>query len=237
MSKKLYAGYLRISSKSQETNSSIQNQIDTIKSYAKTNNIKVDLFQDIASGKNTERANFNIMMNNINNYAGVICLKLDRISRDLIDTLTIKKQLDSMGKELIVIGDSMNKDTSRLELTIRALISDEERITINKRMLDGKKKKKEQGLYTGGNIPAGLKINEVKSNNKIIGKELIIDPAMIDIIKEIKANKRAGKTYYEISQYLKNKGYKTVKGSDYTYKSVKTICDLYVIKNGDVVKK
>lgn len=237
MSKKLYAGYIRISSKSQQTNSSIHNQIDTIKAYARTNNIKIDLFQDIASGKNTDRNNFNIMMNNINNYDGVICLKLDRISRNIIDTLTIKKQLDSLGKELIVIGDSMNKDTSRLELTIRALISDEERLTINKRMMDGKTKKKEQGLYTGGNIGTGLKISEVKQNNKIIGKELVIDPDMINIIKEIKANKRAGKTYYEIAQYLNNKGYKTTKDSDYTYKSVKTICDSYIIKNGDVVKK
>ena len=148
MSKKLYAGYIRISGKSQQTNSSIKNQIDTIKAYAKTNNIKVDLFQDVASGKNTERTNFNIMMSNIDSYAGVICLKLDRISRDIIDTLTIKKQLDLMGKELIVINDSMGKDTSRLELTIRALISDEERLTINKRMLDGKNKKKEQGYIS-----------------------------------------------------------------------------------------
>lgn len=237
MSKKLYAGYIRVSSKSQENNSSIQNQIDTIKAYAKANNLKVDLFKDIASGKNTDRTNFKIMMNNIESYSGVIALKLDRVSRDLINTLTIKKQLDLMNKELIMINDSMDRNTSRLELTIRAVIADEERLTINKRTLDGKIKKKEQGLYTGGNIPVGLKINEVRINNKVIGKELIINPDMIKLIKIIKDNKRAGKTYYEIAKFLTDNGYKTVKNSDYTYKTVKSICDSYSIKNNEIILK
>ena len=77
---------------------SIENQIEMCKQYLKFNfmddweNMQIEIFEDEGfSGGNTNRPQFQNMMNKVKNkeFDAVICYKLDRISRNTRDFIDI----------------------------------------------------------------------------------------------------------------------------------------------------
>ena len=86
--------YIRISDKKQIKGESPQNQKDTIKAYAKSNNIHIiDTFYDEAkSGKNAEREELQKMLRVATKYKGkidyIIVYKMNRASRDIESYIT-----------------------------------------------------------------------------------------------------------------------------------------------------
>lgn len=213
-------GYCRISSISQIDNTSIDNQIKEIKNYCKIHNHTVKIIKDVASGSNTNRKGYNQLLELLPQYDGIIAFKLDRLSRDTIDTLQLDKMIKKSNKQLIIINDGINATTSTLEITIRSVIAQEERKAISFRTRQGKINKKSEGYYTGGQVPLGKKR---KVTDK--GTILIDDSYEKELIEIIRKHKRSGKGKTEIANYLNNNHYLTKNGKKFTYHTINTILE------------
>lgn len=213
-------GYVRVSSISQIDNTSIDNQIKEIKNYCKVNNHTVKIIKDVASGKDTNREGYNQLIELLPQYDGIIAFKLDRISRDTIDTLQLNKMIKKANKQLIIINDGITATTSTLELTIRSVIAQEERKAISLRTIQGKINKKNDGYYVGGQVALG-KTRQITDKGTI----LIDDSYEKELIQIIRKHKRSGKGKTEIANYLNNNNFLTKNGKKFTYHTINTILE------------
>lgn len=211
-------GYVRVSSISQENNTSIENQIREIKQYCKANKHNVTIIKDVASGSNTNREGYNELLELLPQYDGIVAFKLDRLSRDTIDTLQLDKMIKKTNKQLIIINDGIGATTSTLELTIRSVIAQEERKAISLRTSQGKANKKNDGYYVGGQVALG-KTRQVTDKGTI----LIDDNYENELIEVIRKHKRSGKGKTQIADYLNKNNYLTKNGKKFTYQTINTI--------------
>ena len=211
-------GYVRVSSISQENNTSIENQIREIKQYCKANKHNVTIIKDVASGSNTNREGYNELLELLPQYDGIVAFKLDRLSRDTIDTLQLDKMIKKTNKQLIIINDGIGATTSTLELTIRSVIAQEERKAISLRTSQGKANKKNDGYYVGGQVALG-KTRQVTDKGTI----LIDDNYENELIEVIRKHKRSGKGKTQIADYLNKNNYLTKNGKNFTYQTINTI--------------
>jgi len=129
-------GYARISTHGQD----LELQIKQIKEYAKFREIElVGLFQDIASGKDVNRTDFQRMIktleSNPQGVNAVIITKLDRMGRSLIDLVNTTKWFESKQIGLISITNSIDTTTKegRLFFYIMSALGEYERELIMER--------------------------------------------------------------------------------------------------------
>lgn len=217
-------GYVRVSTKGQSDNFSIEDQIEKIKSYCNLYNFELtDIFHDVKSGSNIEnRKGLNDLLERLNGYDGLIVFKLDRLSRSAKNTLELLDTLNKNNKTLISVSEQFDFSShqGKLFLTMLAGFSEYERDVIKERMTNGRNAKKKSGVYAGGRPKLGKKISHDVIENKIV-KTLVDDPKELEIIKKIKNHKRAGKNIYQITSWLNTNGYKTKSGKDFTQVQVK----------------
>ena len=211
-------GYVRVSSVGQADNTSIENQIKEIKQYCKKSNYTVKIIKDVASGKDTNREGYNNLLDLLPLYDGIVAFKLDRLSRDTIDTLQLDRIIKKTNKQLIIINDGIGATTSTLELTIRSVIASEERKAISIRTSQGKVNKKNDGYYVGGQVALG-KTRKVTDKGTI----LIDDNYENELIEIIRKHKRSGKGKTQIADYLNKNNYLTKNGKKFTYQTINTI--------------
>lgn len=219
-------GYVRVSSEGQQDNTSIQNQIDEINRYADYHRHNVEIFQDVKSGKDLNREGIKNILNQIKSYDGIIIYKLDRLSRKLLDTISIVETLKTQNKTLISITENIDISTIQGQLMLNTMSSfaQYEREVISQRVKTGKAIRKNQGKFTGGQVKNGFKsVATFDNNGQFAGNDLVNDDKEQEIIKLIKNHKRAGKGLTEISTWLNSKGYKTKHGKDFTYNLVRNI--------------
>jgi putative resolvase len=105
---KLNVIYARVSNTSQKDD--LNRQINLIKTYMIYNGFIVDeIYQDIASGMNDNRTNFNILINNIleNKISNVFISTKDRLSRFGFDYL--KNIFNKFNCNIIILDNTENK--------------------------------------------------------------------------------------------------------------------------------
>jgi site-specific DNA recombinase len=217
-------GYIRVSSESQEFNTSLQDQRERLEAYAKAFNYElVEVFTEIGSGKNTsDRPQFQAALEAIKNGAdGIISTKLDRIARNARDVLAlVEDTLQPDNKHLILLD--LNVDTSnpqgKMILTIMAAVAELERNVINDRTQGGRKAKAANGGYAYGSPAFG---------QTAIDGELVTDEKEAEIIDLMRRHRKSGKSYRAIADYLNKHGYPTKRGGDnrWTHSVVKNVLD------------
>lgn len=221
-------GYVRVSTESQENNTSLDNQKKAIIDYCNLYNHKLlDIVEDIKSGANIEKRNLKTLLNRVNNNKeidGIIIFKLDRLSRNLREALEEIELLNKNNKTLISISEQYDFSSSQGKLMLSMLLSfsEYERSIIKDRLLSGKKNIKEKKGYTGGAIKLGKKIGTKVIDNKEI-KVLVDNDKEIEIIQIIKNHRRSGKSLYAIAKYLNDNGYKTKRGKSFTVNQIKGV--------------
>lgn len=140
---------------------SIETQIETCRRKLKPEEDgSVIVYSDKGfSGKNTNRPNFQEMLDNIkrNEISKIVVYKVDRISRSMYDFLTMKKIFDQYNVEFISCLEDFDTSTAtgKMMLNLVMMFAEMEREAIQKRIFDNYYARGEKGLYLGGCAPIG----------------------------------------------------------------------------------
>lgn len=112
------------------------------------------------SGKNTDRPQFKQMMDAVRRgeIKRIICYKLDRCSRSVIDFVTMMEELHSYDVEFVSCTEKFDTSTpmGRAMLNICIIFAQLERETIQMRCDDAYKSMSQKGFYMGGRAPYGF---------------------------------------------------------------------------------
>lgn len=228
---KRVAIYARVSTEEQAKEGfSISAQLQTLRQYAQIYNWEVidDYVDEGISGKSVKgRPEMKRLIKDVENerFDAVIVWKISRLSRNMLDTLTI---LDKFEKyDVKFISYSENFDTSspigRLVLQIMASIAEMERNTLSENVKLGMKQRALEGRWNGGII----------FGYDIVKKELIINEKEAEVVQLIYHMYADGKGLRAISNHLNKSGYKTKRNRYFSINGVAQILD-NVIYNGRI---
>lgn len=165
-----YAIYSR-KSKYTGKGESIGNQIELCKNYLKTkynassNDILV--YEDEGyTGANTKRPEFQKMLKDIKakKIKTIICYRLDRISRNVLDFCNLKDQLSDYNVSFISIREDFDTSTpmGSAMLLITSVFAQLERDTIAERIRDNMLELAKTGRWLGGHTPYGFQSDEIE---------------------------------------------------------------------------
>ena len=160
---KLQVAYLRVSTETQTEKYGLDMQKQKIMDYCEKHGITIDKWYIDGgySGSKLDRPEIQELLEHAK--SGIIdtvyIYKLDRMSRDVIDTLTLfYKTLPSYGVKVISMTEELRTENpmDRMMLTMNAAMNQYEREVIRMRMSSGMAERVKNGLWPGGgNIPVG----------------------------------------------------------------------------------
>lgn len=114
------------------------------------------------SGKNTDRPQFQAMLSKIRagEIGRVICYKLDRISRSILDFTRMVEEFQEHHVEFVSCTEKFDTSTpmGRAMLNICVVFAQLERETIQQRITDAYQSRSQKGFYMGGRVPYGFSI-------------------------------------------------------------------------------
>lgn len=232
MDDKLHIGYVRVSTEEQAHNGfSIDFQRERIKNKFESMGINeyLILVDDGISGKSFNRPKIKRVINWVkeNKIETFIVYKLDRLSRNLTDLISLLEEMTSKKTNFISIAEDLNMSNAagRMFIYIIGIFAQFEREQISERTLTGMYQKASQGQYPYARRPFGydkLEDHTLKINDKEKGILLeifdlyVIQYKSVDYVREYSKKKgihfrhpleRLTKTIYQ--------GYITIpKGSD-----------------------
>ena len=159
-----------------ERGESIQNQIEMCKNYAFSHfditEKDIVLYEDEGySGGNIDRPEFKRLFEDIKRkeYGAIICYRLDRISRNVLDFSNILEILNKHSTSFISITEHFDTTTliGRAMVNIAAVFAQLERETIAERIRDNMRRLARTGRYLGSTPPTGFiaeKVDYLDSN-------------------------------------------------------------------------
>lgn len=220
---------------------SIETQIEECKkelTKEEENNIKV--YQDKGfSGKNIDRPSFKELLQDIKDglITKVVCYKIDRISRNLLDFTKVNDILKKYDVIFISRNEKFDSSTAmgNAMLNICMVFAQLERETIQKRVTDNYYSRGERGYFLGGRTPQGYsKVTKNENGKKVI--ELVANDRA-EVVKLIfDLYSKQDMTMQKVCNYLNEKGIKTVKGKNWDNSKIATILKnpVYVKANADI---
>ena len=215
-------GYVRVSTKNQEDNTSLADQERRIKAYCEAfGHELINLYVEVGSGKNTkDREQFNLALEDVKNNAdGIIALKLDRIARNTRDVLALVEDvLQPQNKALVLLDLQVDTSTptGKMILTVMAATAALERDTITARMQGGRKAKNDDGGYAYGSPKFG---------ETSIDAKLVDAPKEQEVIEIIRKHHKSGKSQRQIAEYLNSKGILSKQGKQWSSTTVGRVLD------------
>ncbi|MGD7023033.1 recombinase family protein [Rossellomorea vietnamensis] len=218
MSKKC-CGYIRVSQEDQLKGFSLEFQTEEIRKYAEQQGYDlVHIYEERAeSAKDLNRSQFQIMMKNISEdkYQTILIWRVDRFSRELVDLLTVIKELRNTGKNIIETTTNLNSlnENDDLQFIIKGYSASQERKAILQRTIHGMNLRSKKGLFNGGRVYGYETIN----------KKLVVNDKESRVVEEIFELRAKGKGYKFIALQLNNRGIKTKQEKPFSINSVKTI--------------
>ena len=156
-------GYTRISSQSQSNNTSLSHQEQKIEEYCKLNDLELTkVYSEIDSGGKEDRVVLGIITELIksNSISTLICLKMDRLGRNMLGSLTFIQLCKEHGVRVVSIMDNIDTaDGGKTDLITNILLSiaTEERRQIGIRTERGRLMRWEQNKVPYGKLPIGYK--------------------------------------------------------------------------------
>lgn len=122
----------------------------------------LEFFDKGYSGKNTDRPGFQGMLEAIRRgkVKRVICYKLDRCSRSILDFSNLMEELQQFGVEFVSCTEKFDTSTpmGRAMLNICIVFAQLERETIQQRVCDAYHARCRRGFYMGGRVPFGYRL-------------------------------------------------------------------------------
>ena len=214
--KKRAVGYCRISTLMQVDNTSLKDQEEKVRMYAKLHDIVIDeMFIDKAvSGKSTDRPEYDKMMNYVkeNEIDMIIVYKNDRIHRSLYNLLAMIYELQEYEVALVSVTEMFDTSTPQgmLFLQMQGSFAEFERAIINERTRNGRIARLNENKWVGGKPAFGYEITK--------DGRFSVNQYEAEIVKDIfklrskglslsKIGDKYGFSKQKIDYILKNKNY------------------------------
>lgn len=214
--KNKYVGYIRVSTDKQYNSGlSLDSQEDKIKKYVDLHDGElVKIYIEKASGKNINRKELNKILNSFNTFDSLIVYAIDRLSRSVLDTLSIINNLNKNGKNFISIRENLDTTTEygKFTMTIISAFSEMERKIIRSRIKEAKKQAFiNKRIY--GKTPYGYKRS---------GNNLIVDDKEIKNIYKIFNMRKEKVSLNNIANYLNSNNIKSKNGGRWYASSIRS---------------
>ncbi len=161
-------------SKFSDKSDSIRNQINIAKEYAQ-NNFKVTSIMEYPedegfSGANIERPGFERLLKDVTDKKidVLICYKIDRISRNVLDFSSTFDMLQKNGIQFVSVKEQIDTSTplGRAMMYICSVFAQMERETTAERIKDNMVELAKSGKWAGGKPPIGYKREKITLNGK-----------------------------------------------------------------------
>ena len=209
--------YARVSTdlQAEVRNGSLDTQIDLLQKYVEIKDSAspeeewkaVAIYREEGkSGKNVDRSEFKRMVRDIESdkINAVLCTRIDRVSRSVIDFLHFHEFLKE--NEAIFISLNENFDTSnsmgRFALTITLAMAELERERTSERTKEKLQWRAEKGLHNGGQILG----YDVDPDEKGVPKPNEVERELVRLIFETYVKE---KSFRATAQIVNQKGYRT----------------------------
>ncbi len=228
---------------------SIENQIELCKQRLLSMEIPESdmlVFEDEGfSGGNTRRPQFQAMMEAVRagEIRGVICYRLDRISRNVGDFAAIQKEFEEHGVDFISLRDNFDTTTptGRAMMLMTSVFSQLERETIAERIRDNMHELAKSGRWLGGTVPTGYKSRQITGSVTVDGKErkafkLEIVPEEAELVRLIFQKFLELRSLTKVDAYLLEQHARTKNGREFTRFSISNILrnPVYAVADQDV---
>lgn len=206
------AAYCRVSTERETQKSSIDTQIKYYTELIQTNPEWdfAGVFYDYESGLRKEKRNgLDAILKKA--YRGeidyIIAKSISRLSRNVLDTLTIIRSLKAKGINIYFEKENLNSLEAEKEIDIafNGVLAQEESRNLSENVQWGYKRKFERGDDFVGKIPMGY---------KNVNNEWIIVPEEAEVIRKIYRLYLEGSTLQQIKEYLEEHQIKTATGKE-----------------------
>ena len=181
-----------------------------------------EIYQDRGySGKTIQRPDFQRLLHSVRNgtIKRVICYKLDRCSRSILDFSNLMAEFQQYGVEFISCTEKFDTSTpmGRAMLNICIVFAQLERETIQQRVYDAYHSRNLKGFYMGGRIPLGFRLCEHTLDGKRTSKYAIL-PSEAHILRLMYAEYAKPYTSLaDVVQLLQSKGISHPRKEDGTW--------------------
>ena len=165
----IYARKSIYSDKSDSTDVQYNLSVDYCKSHY--NNYEVYKYEDEGyTGANTNRPDYNRLISDVQGgmLNVIICYKIDRISRDVLDFSNFFSILSEYDVEFVSIKEQIDTSTplGRAMMYICSVFAQMERETIAERVTDNMIELAKSGKWAGGKAPIGFTLKKVHFGDK-----------------------------------------------------------------------
>lgn len=220
-------------SKATDQGESIDTQIALCKQYASlhfSDAVITTYVDEGFSGGNVNRPSFQKLLGDLKHhaYAILMCYRLDRISRNVLDFSSILSVLTTHHVAFVSIRENFDTTTSmgRAMLQIASVFAELERATLTERIRDNMLELSKTGRWLGGTSPIGYlaKRSSYEKNNKIKHyTHLVVDEVFAPTVQLI-FNKYLGLgSISKLETYLLQHQIKTSNGQRFRPNSLRTI--------------
>ena len=181
-----------------------------------------EVFQDKGySGKNIQRPDFQRMLQSVRegSIKRVICYKLDRCSRSILDFSNLMAVFQEHNVEFISCTEKFDTSTpmGRAMLNICVVFAQLERETIQQRVYDAYHSRNLKGFYMGGRIPLGFRLVPYDMDGKRTARYLA-NPQEAEILKMMYAEYAKPDTSFgDVVQMLQRNGIPHPRNKDGTW--------------------
>lgn len=212
MSAVIYARY----SSYNQTERSIEGQIEDCEAYARANNIHITgTYIDRArTGTSADtRPDFQRMVKDAEKgrFDAVLVYKLDRFARNRYDSAIYKARLKKYGIRVISVTENISEEPEGiiLEAMLEGM-AEYYSANLSQNVRRGLRVARENGTFTGGYLPYGYALD---------GKRVIINESEADAVRYLYAEYAKGTRLKDIVEELNRHGYKPRVGRAFTVKS------------------
>lgn len=227
---KQVAIYCRVSTEEQTDGYSISAQLQTLRQYSQLYGWEIvkEYVDEGISGKNIKgRPAMKRLIEDVEKerFQAVLVWKISRLSRNMLDTLTLLDKFENYGVKFISYSESFDTGNpiGRLVVQLMASIAEMERNTLSENVKLGMKQRAMEGSWNGGTV----------FGYDTIEKELVINEEEAKVIKLIYQLYASGKGLKAIANHLNKAGYRTKRKRLFSINGIATILD-NVIYNGKI---
>lgn len=222
-------GYVRVSTETQaEKGYGKDVQVSAIIDYCKANNLElVEVFYDLGiSGTSIERDGLTELVAALSegNIKRIVVMNTSRLWREDTAKVLIKRELQKLDVHICSIEqkdyDIYSKDPNDFLVNgMMELLDQYDRMTLNSKLAKGRREKAKSGVKACGSAPLGYRWKHEGVKKPIV----VIEEDRAECVQFIFKSYLELNTLRKVQKRLKEQGYKTQQGKEFSIMSIKNI--------------